>query len=81
MDEEQTPLLDTLLMLGDRVVTGSATPSGSLNLRIRYPHVKADAGWHYRGMANRAQHAMGGIWGMSNVDRQSAMGTFFFYKL
>lgn len=65
---------------GDRVATGSATLTGRINLRIRFPYVKEEAGWHYRGTMNRTREAIGGIWGMPDPDKQSAGGTFFFYK-
>ena len=66
--------------LGERVATGSATLTGRINLRIRFRHVKEEAGWHYLGTMNRTRDAIGGIWGMPDPDKESAGGTFFFYK-
>lgn len=47
--------------MGGRIVARDVTLTGNLNMRIRYPHVKEEAGWHYSGTTNRARDAIGEI--------------------
>ncbi|KAK7422181.1 hypothetical protein QQZ08_009649 [Neonectria magnoliae] len=66
--------------MGDLLLSGEATLSGSINFRVFYKGVNESEGWHNRGYVDLDRHAMGGFYGLSNAGRETSMGTFFFYK-
>ncbi|RSM01317.1 hypothetical protein CEP52_008624 [Fusarium oligoseptatum] len=66
--------------MGDLIVSGEATLSGSINLRVFYKGVNESEGLHQRGYVDLDRHAMGGFYGLSNAGRETSIGTFFFYK-
>ncbi|RTE78465.1 hypothetical protein BHE90_007067 [Fusarium euwallaceae] len=66
--------------MGDLIVSGEATLSGSINLRVFYKGVNESEGLHQRGYVDLDRHAMGGFYGHSNAGRETSVGTFFFYK-